>query len=83
MLQRNPVLNANSADPSQSTRSVVSDSSLHCLLLSLLWDARHKWVKNCSQTLWHLLNLKVLLLSKCVVKSECTEMHAETEPPVL
>ena len=28
-----PVINANSVDP-----------ELHCLPMSLLWDARHKWV---------------------------------------
>ena len=38
------VLNANSADPDQTPRSVASDQSLHCLPMSLLWGARRKWV---------------------------------------
>ena len=29
----------------QMPRSVASDLDLHCLPMSLLWDARHKWVK--------------------------------------
>ena len=41
-----PVLNANSVDPDQMPRSLVSDLGLNCLLMSLLWDARHKWVKD-------------------------------------
>ena len=35
-----PVLNANSVDPDHT-----SDMGLHCLPMSLLWGARHKWVK--------------------------------------
>ena len=38
-----PVFNANSVDPDQTPRS-VSDPGLHCLSVSLLWDARHKWI---------------------------------------
>ena len=34
-----PVLNAKSV-----VRSVTFNLSLHCLLMSILWDARHKWV---------------------------------------
>ena len=34
--------NANSADPNQTPRSVASDLGLHCLAMSLLWDARLK-----------------------------------------
>ena len=37
--------NANSKDPVQTLRIAVSDLSLHCLPVSLLWDTRHKWVK--------------------------------------
>ena len=37
-----PVVNANSVDPDQTPRS---DLDLHCLSMSHLWDARHKWVK--------------------------------------
>ena len=38
-------LNANSADPDQMPRSVASELGLHSLPMSLLWDARRKWVK--------------------------------------
>ena len=40
-----PVSNAKSIDPDQTPRSSVSDLDLHCLLMSLLWDAWHKCVK--------------------------------------
>ena len=40
-----PVINANSVDPDQTPRSTTSDLGLHCLPMSHLWDARHKWVK--------------------------------------
>ena len=36
---------ANSVDHDQTPRSVASDLSLHCLPMSLLRDARVKWVK--------------------------------------
>ena len=39
-----PVLNANSVAPDQTPRSVASDLGLHCLPMSILWVARHKWV---------------------------------------
>ena len=39
-----PVLNVNSEDPDQTPRSAASDLGLHCLPVSLLWDARHKLV---------------------------------------
>ena len=32
-------------NPDQTSLSVASDLSLHCLPMSLLWDARLKWVK--------------------------------------
>ena len=38
------VFNADSVDPDQTPRSVASDPGQHCLLMSLLWDAGHKWV---------------------------------------
>ena len=38
-------LNANIVDPDQTPRSAASDLDLHCLLVSLLWDARLIWVK--------------------------------------
>ena len=40
------VVNANSVDPDQTPRKAASDLSLHCLPISHLWDARHKWVEN-------------------------------------
>ena len=39
-----PVFNANSVDPDQTPRSAASDLGLHCLPVSLLGDARYKWV---------------------------------------
>ena len=44
-------LNANSVDPNQTPRSVAADLGLHCLPMSLLWDAGLKWFNN-----QHLLN---------------------------
>ena len=44
-------LNANSVDPDQTPRSAASDLGLHCLPMFLLWDARHKWVKDSHLTL--------------------------------
>ena len=41
-----PVLNANSADPDQTPRSVAPGRGLQCLLMSHLWDARLKCVKH-------------------------------------
>ena len=38
-------LNANSIDPDQTPRSAASDLDLHRLPMSLLWNARLKWVK--------------------------------------
>ena len=37
-----PVSNANSVDPDQTPQNAASDLCLHCLPMSLLWDARHK-----------------------------------------
>ena len=39
-----PVFNAQNVDPDQMPHSVASDLGLHCLPMSLLWDARLKWV---------------------------------------
>ena len=38
-------LNANSVDPNQTPQFAASDLGLHCLPISLLWHARHIWVK--------------------------------------
>ena len=40
MFYSDSVLNANSVDSDQTTRSVMSDLGLHYLPISLLWDAR-------------------------------------------
>ena len=32
-------------DPDQTPQIVASDRGLHCLQMSLLWDAKLKWVK--------------------------------------
>ena len=40
-----PVLNANSVGPNQKPRSAASDLGLHCSQMPLLWDTRHKRVK--------------------------------------
>ena len=37
-------LNANSVEPDQTPCSAASDLGLHCLPMSLLWDASLKWV---------------------------------------
>ena len=42
--RRMSVINANSVDPDQTPRFAASDLCLHCLSMSHLWDARHKWV---------------------------------------
>ena len=44
------VFNANSADPDQMPHFAASDLDLHCLPMSLLWDARHIWVRNTRNT---------------------------------
>ena len=40
-----PVFNANSVDPDQAPCSATSDLGLHCLPMSLYWNARLKRVK--------------------------------------
>ena len=37
--------NAKSEDPDQTPCSAAFDLGLHCLPMSILWDARHKWVE--------------------------------------
>ena len=39
-----PVLNINSVNPNQTPRSAASDLGLHCLPISLLWNASHKLI---------------------------------------
>ena len=38
------MFNANSVDPDQTPQNAASDLVLHCLPMSLLWDARLKLV---------------------------------------
>ena len=45
-------LNANSVDPDQTPSSAASDLGLHCLPVSLLWDARLIWVKSKISSCW-------------------------------
>ena len=61
-------LNANSVDPYQTPSSVASDLGLHCLLMSLIWDDRLKWVNVEHHSVdWWFVSLAVtLLLSVCV-----------------
>ena len=40
-----PIVNAISVDPDQMPGSAASNLGLHCLPMSHLWDAGHKWVK--------------------------------------
>ena len=39
------IMSANSVDPDQTSRSAASDLGPHCLPMSHLRDAGHKWVK--------------------------------------
>ena len=72
------MFNANSVDPDQTPRSAASDQGLHCLPMSLLWDARLKWVnqhtnKNELQLLRNLLLELVTVL--CFVSFCITLLH--------
>ena len=44
------VLNASRVDYDRMPHSGVSDHGLYCLPMSLLWNIRHKWVKQDPQT---------------------------------
>ena len=46
MFYKIAALNANSVDPDQTPRSAASDVGLHYLPMSLLWEARLKWVNH-------------------------------------
>ena len=39
------IFKANREDPDQTPRSATADLGPHCLPMTLLWDARHVWVK--------------------------------------
>ena len=47
-------LNANSVDSYQTPHSAASDLGLHCVPMSLLWDARFKWNKHHPVLNWTL-----------------------------
>ena len=49
-------LNAKSVDTDQTPHSVESD--LHCLPMSLLWDARHKWVNLQTPLCTHICSMQ-------------------------
>ena len=51
-------LNANGVDPNQTPRSAASDLGLHCLPMSLLWDAGLKWV-NLGTFQLHIINYSI------------------------
>ena len=40
-----PIFNPNSVYPDQTPRSNAPDLGLHCMPMSILWDARHEWVR--------------------------------------
>ena len=44
VLCKNSVFNANSVNPDQTLQNAASDPGLHCLPMSILWDASIKWV---------------------------------------
>ena len=39
-----PVVYANGVDPDQTPQNAASDLGLHCLPVSILWDAMHKLI---------------------------------------
>ena len=41
-----PELNANGLDPDQTPHDAAFDLGLNCFPMSLLWDARRKWVNS-------------------------------------
>ena len=50
MFYRNSFIKWNGVDPDQTPRSAASDLGLRCFLMSLLWDARLKWVNSSKGT---------------------------------
>ena len=58
-----PAFNANSVDPDQTPRSAASDPGQYCLPVSLLRDARLKWVKDKFRVVWfvhiHIPNIAI------------------------
>ena len=56
--------NANSVDPDQTPRSAESDLEVQCLQMSLLWTARHKWLKE-TQMLWWAMRLLYFITGVC------------------
>ena len=61
-----PVFNVNSVDPDQMPHYAASDLGLHCLPMSLLWDARHGL--NCLQSEKYEKNINALLFDHLLTK---------------
>ena len=53
------VFDANSVDPDQTPHYAASDLGLRCLLMSLLWDARH----TCNWVI-HMCNRNIYFITK-------------------
>ena len=54
-------------DPYQTPRSVTSDMGLHCLSMSLLWDARLIWVKHEQVEKWRPIFFRYIEELKCPI----------------
>ena len=65
--------NANSADPDQMPHSVASDLGLHCLPMSLLWNATLKWVNTTYFVLHLVLSVALSQLYHTVVTLATTQ----------
>ena len=48
------IFNSDHVDPDQTSCSAASDLGLHCLLVPLLWDTRHKWINDSTPRAAHL-----------------------------
>ena len=77
---QNTVFTVNSVALNQTRRSAASDLGLHCLQMSLLWDARHKWINQCNLILFLFL---FCFYFTCVLKGRqilyrtvCVPTHA-------
>ena len=63
-----PMFNVNSVDPDQTPLSAASDLDLHCLPMSLLWNARLKLVKPMLADVWS-VSTELRLRFSCVYVS--------------
>ena len=55
----------NSVDPDQTPRTAASDLGLQCLLMSLLWDAKLKWVNSIAKYRMFRITCFVIKLIQC------------------